>query len=227
MGKNYINYWVTLNLIFKQKFYKAIFFQNFILLTRYTVELDRLNLIFYLKMAEFFLTKNILNKIINRNVLFERPLILNYNYGKAENVFDPEYPVILLIRDIIYFEKENILGIEIFDGCEVMDDFWWTGASLAKSKWYSVHRSFTNNIPGFSNPLSLHYNCQNKHHLTIGSVIILTNYTFENIMLSENPEVEDDHNLEKYYLEDVLHIIDFHIIGHNFDIKSTFQYSER
>jgi hypothetical protein len=179
-------------------------------------------------MTKFFLTKNILNKIINRNVLFEKPLALNYNYGKIENLYDPEYPVILLIRDIIYIEKENILGLELYDGCKVMNEFWWTGASLAKSKWYLVQRSFTKNIPGFSNPLSLHYNCQNKHHLTIGSVIMLTNYSFKNIMLSEDTEkIEDDPNLEEYYLEDVLHIIDFHIIGQNLDINSTFQYSKR
>jgi len=142
------------------------------------------------------------------------------------NIYDPEYPVILLVRDILYCENEKVLGLELFDGSKVKDQYWWTGAILDKTKWYTVHRSFTKNIPEMSSPLTMHFNLQNEHLLKTGSVIILVEYFFENINLNKNiDELNGSSTIE--YIEDVLCIKEFVIIGQNDDFEKTYQFSKR
>ena len=174
----------------------------------------------------FFLTGNILSKIIERNIFFRKPLALSNNFNYMKNIYDPEYPVILLVRDILYCENEKVLGLELFDGSKVKDQYWWTGAILDKSKWYSVHRSFTKNIPEMSSPLTLHFNLQNERLLKTGSVIILVEYFFENIYLKGNiDELNESSSIE--YIEDVLCIKEFVIIGQNDDFENTYQFTKR
>jgi len=167
----------------------------------------------------FYLSKNALSDILSRIYFLRGPCYLPYNTNMSINFLNNQLPIVLLVRDFEYFKDTNIIGIEIYDGSHVKDGYWWTGAILDEKKWHEVEPTVLKNCLDIINPQSRHYNPQNENILTLGSVILVKEFTFENIILKE----EKLDNLEiEYYLEDVLKIVDYIIIGKDVDYKNTF-----
>jgi hypothetical protein len=165
----------------------------------------------------FFLTPNILKKILSRDFLFDKSLALPYKLDTKLSLYDIDNLIILLVTDITYFETENIIGIELYDGTHVNDQNWCTGANLDEKKWHMVDRAYTKNIY-LDDGVSI------EQFLTVGSVIILKEYNFEDIILKVETDKLNTNIRHVTYLEDILKITDFIIIGKNIDVAKNLSF---
>ena len=120
--------------------------------------------------------------------------------------YKQENPMIVKVVDIIFFEHEKILGMELFDDGVPFGNY---PVLLDQNKWHFVNSKYfkTDNTdeehPTFSNLIS------------VGSVLIIKEYTFEDVDIVDNKGNNLPENIH-YYLQDILIIKDFFIVG--FDI---------
>ena len=161
----------------------------------------------------FFLTNGILNKIVSRTVLMpDKPIELPEKLQKLKEMqlLRSNKTIIVQISDITYFEKEEVLCIELYDGSKENQN---CAAFLDKNKWSWVDSTFFN----FNSKENIS-ECPHRK-LTLGSIIILKEYSFEDVITKE--EIQNRQENEEYYLQDCLKIKKFFIIGQNNNFKSS------
>lgn len=162
----------------------------------------------------FFMTCGIIKQIQSRKSLFGQTSALPYFKSTSTYTSDMndwlkiqlrhyEKPVILKIVDIQHFQNEqfNILTLNIFDGEGS------TEAILDKSMWDRVDQKH------FKTPLfnkNIHNN-NLENYVDVDSVIILTEYTFESLIL-DNP-LDENTNRALIRCRDLIKILNFSIIG--------------
>ena len=159
----------------------------------------------------FFLTKKILRKIIKRKNLNDDAIEQPFNLEEKPVMDLLHNTIIVQISSICFFPEENILAIELYDGSKEN-----CSAFIDQSKWNSVMRKhFESDL---ENDFITDAINSSQNLITIGSVLILKEYTFENIITLEY--IEDRDEKYDYYIQDCLKIIDFLLIGHNENYKS-------
>ena len=169
----------------------------------------------------FFLSKGVLKKLINRQP-FNDKIFLGDSYVTMNLLKQSTY-VILQISDIYFFQEENVVGIELFDGSET--DYNYT-AHLDPKLWDVIDKKYieTKSTSKYYDETQLSDNASISYKsLLIGSVILVKEYSFENVITKEFTRRNASNELEivTTYLEDNLKIIDFVIIGHDMNFKST------
>jgi hypothetical protein len=147
-----------------------------------------------------FLTKMILKNITDR-LLFQRIIHLSKsdNFIKM-SLLENKQLINLRITNINFFLQENLLVVELYDG----DGY--CNALLEESKWSYVD----------PNLFSQKRFTQEKTEklLTIGSYIILDEYTFESEIILSREKIEDPiFEFCEYFMIDILKIKDFFVIG--------------
>ncbi len=119
----------------------------------------------------FFLTRDILKDLIDkfylRNKIIALPWHNSINYRAKLNLFHFEIYIIVQVSDIHYFEKENILAMELYDASTNDAN---CSTTLDESMWDLVDRKHL--------PLHLQKKKENKTAaiLKIGSVLMLKEY---------------------------------------------------
>lgn len=159
----------------------------------------------------FFLTKNSLKQILHRNLFNLKAIELPYltHSLKEMQLIRSHKTIIVQISNISYFEKEDILAVELYDGSNVDCN---CSAFIDKTKWEWIDQKFFL----FKVPIT-QKKCSHRL-LTIGSVIIIKEYCYENINIYDK-NLEERKENDEYYLEDVLKIKKFFIIGHDENYK--------
>ena len=161
----------------------------------------------------FYLTSGILKKIILRINLNDKPIELR---SKNEKKIDMQLirsknTIVVQISKIFFFEQEDTLAVELYDGATKDGN---CSAFIDKSKWSWVNQKFFGKKTNYE--ICVHKN------LSVGSVIILKEYSFENIIINE--EIIERKDNEISYFKDVLKINKFFIIGHDKNYKSFLNY---
>ena len=152
-----------------------------------------------------YFTTGVLDSIFKRKYLSNNGIALPDKDVKIEmNLFKSESLIIVKVVDICYFEKENELGIELMDCNSNGEPLPFI---LHKSKWNLVDQNyFTHESSESNNTLS------EDKKLSVGSILILKEYTYENVDVIDKEANELDES-EDYFLEDLIKIVDFFIIG--------------
>ena len=171
----------------------------------------------------FHLTSGIIDQLINRQVLLGKSKEIHLPF-KTKNAKENDkmnllycgHLILLQISDIYFFEKENVLGVELYDAAVKQYNY---TAFIDTTKWHIIDRKY---FPLKVND-KLPFNLNKK--LTKGSVIVLKEYSFENI-IAETTEKECENEKDKIwrfttYLEDCLKLVDFVIVGHDGNFKSS------
>jgi hypothetical protein len=156
-------------------------------------------------MKMFFISSGIMGLLYNRLITRNRSIQLsNVANVLKMNLLCSENLIIVLVSNLTYFPKENILGIELYDNVNNYPFI------LDKSKWSLVENfqieNEKNEIFG------------SKSLIKEGSVLILKEFSFTNVDIKDNKE----NNLpegEEYFLEDILIRIDFFIIGEELNFE--------
>lgn len=155
----------------------------------------------------FFSTKDSLKKIVSRTLFNFEAIELPYftHTLKEMQLIRSHKTIIVHISDISYFEEEDILAVELYDG--LYGDC-YCSAFIDKTKWDWIDQKYF-----VCKVQKTEKKCSHRF-LTIGSVIIIKEYCFENIIINDK-NIEERKDDEEYYLEDVLKIDNFFVIGHD------------
>ena len=151
-----------------------------------------------------FLTKGIIQKILQR-IFYWTPIVkLEGNTSIIMAYNKP--PVFLRIDSIDYFVNYNKVCLKIDDGNEIV------GCLLDNSKFTCLNSHVYNNFFGPAkstideNVADDDDDDEEVHKLHVGSVIMLLDYTFQDLHLKNNK-----------ILLDIITILDFSIVGYNDD----------
>ena len=122
---------------------------------------------------------------------------------------DPSLTIVI-VSNIFYFDKENVLAVELYD---YVSNYPFV---LDKSKWSLVDKIYFSNDSNDS--IKVKSTSLSNEMFKEGSVIILKEYSFANVEIIDNKENNLPEN-EEFYLEDVVTLIDFYIIGEEKNFK--------
>jgi len=158
----------------------------------------------------FNLTQRSLDNIFSRCVQSNTKIPLKPEVeGETKfRLLDFDQRIIVQISDIQYFKQENILAIELYDGSEINCN---SPAFLDESVWNRVE-SFYLSESDFEDSFYKH------ERLKVGSIIMLKEYTFEDILTFE--EFDEREADIDYYIYDCLKIVDFFVLGFDSHFKS-------
>ena len=132
---------------------------------------------------------------INNQVFFYRPsVIMNEINSRTIVLRFNEEPILLQIISINYTKEDNFVSLTLYDGESVLE------TELDCKKWTYINSSLIRRLFGFCG--NSDYN-NNNNKISIGTYIILLEYTFKDIVLTRNRGI----------IKNILHILEFHIIG--------------
>ena len=154
----------------------------------------------------FFLTSGILKKINKRNKIQDGAIPLPESSQCVEfykmNTLFIYKPIVLKIIDIIFFAEEDVFAVKLYDSTSIN-----SRAFLDKTLWSLIDPKLNPNNNS---------ECFEKT-LYIGSIIILKEYCYENIIIRNYQRDNGTGNniIEEMieYLEDCLKIIDLILVG--------------
>jgi hypothetical protein len=155
-------------------------------------------------MTIFYLSTGSLTKLYNRVHMGKNAIVLPHlqKTRLQINLFELKLPIVVKVIDISFFIKEQTLGIELIDSYENVFKY---PVTLDRNKWVKVN-------PDYFPMETIDQKDSGKNYLEVGSIIIIKQYSFECVDIVDNEANNLDIN-EKFYLEDLLTINEFFIIG--------------
>ena len=137
-----------------------------------------------------YLSKGILNKILERQLYFKPVIEIDQYTGSSQIRTLNEAPIIVRIDSIDVFKKHNKVGLKLDDGETIV------GCILDNKNWNNLNSDKYHTCFGKYKPI-----INPEQTLNIGTVIIICDYTFSDL------------NIYDEVVKDVLTILNLFIVG--------------